>query len=89
MPRRMPRDWPPWWYWRLELSDHVIKRMAERRLIETDVREMLEDARGLHRLTLPGRWGVYARFRRRLWMVILEPEFDLRVTTVVTVFELE
>ncbi|HEX5011483.1 MAG TPA: hypothetical protein VFY71_13895 [Planctomycetota bacterium] len=71
------------------MTNHVIKRMAERRLTETDVREMLEDAHGLHRSKVAGRWGVYARFRRRLWMVILEPELELGITTVVTVFALD
>ena len=85
----MRRDWPSWWYWQLRFSTHATERMAERRLSELDVREMLEDARQLHRSTEPGRWGVYARFRRRTWEVILEPELEVQVTTVVTVFELD
>jgi hypothetical protein len=42
----MKRKWPDWWEWEPELSPHLLKRMADRRFTEVDLREMLEKAEG-------------------------------------------
>ncbi len=41
--------WPEWWDWELELSPHLLKRMADRGFSELDLRAMLDrqEATGL------------------------------------------
>jgi hypothetical protein len=41
-------EWPQWWSWELELSPHLMKRMADRGFDETELRLMLEDSSGYH-----------------------------------------
>jgi hypothetical protein len=30
----MVPDWPEWWFWDLEFTPHLLKRMVDRRFIE-------------------------------------------------------
>jgi hypothetical protein len=48
---------PIWWEWGLDLSPHLLKRMADRRFTEIDLRRMLERASGHRRDVVEGRWG--------------------------------
>ena len=34
-------NWPDWWSWDLEFSPHILKRMMDRGLTETDFRAMI------------------------------------------------
>jgi len=43
--------WPAWWVWELELTPHVLKRMVDREFTELDLRQMLEDASSLGRMS--------------------------------------
>jgi len=85
----MSRAWPSWWDWPLELSEHVLYRMKRTAIAETDLREMLEDARALDRDHEPGRWIVLTRLNRRPWEIVVELDFDLELVTVITVYPLD
>lgn len=80
------QTWPPWWDWELELSPHVLLRMVDRQFSETDLRGMLADASRCHGDADPGRWVVETTFHHRPWEVIIEPDFELRLTVVVTAY---
>jgi hypothetical protein len=77
---------PGWWEWDLELSPHVLKRMEDRGFTEVDLRRMLDGAIGVLPDVQRGRWRVAARFRRRKWTVIVEPDELKRVVVVVTAY---
>ena len=78
------RRWPEWWDWELELSPHLLKRMADRDFTEVDVRSMLQEATRLRRDIQPGRWIASTHLRRRRWEVILEPDADASILIVIT-----
>lgn len=58
MAREKQVQWPAWWDWELELSPHLVDRMQDRAFSETDLRVMLETARGLRADSEPGRWVI-------------------------------
>ena len=78
------REWPAWWDWELELSPHLLKRMADRRFTEIDLRRMLERASGYREDVVEGRWVIETRHRRRPWEVIVEPDGERELLVVVT-----
>lgn len=80
------RTWPIWWDWELELSPHLLKRMADRRFTEVDLRHMLERATNFRRDLIEGRWIIETRHRLRRWEVIVEPDFDAELLVVVTAY---
>lgn len=77
---------PAWLAWDIELSSHLLKRMADRGFTEVELRHMLEHVSVVHRDVMPGRWVVVGRLRRTRWQVIVEPDEDLQVLVVVTAF---
>ena len=85
----MHREWPSWWEWPLDISDQVFDRMKLREFSETDLREILQDATGLERDHEPGRWIVCTRLHGWLWEIIVEPDFELKVLTVITACPLD
>jgi len=83
------KEWPVWWGWELELSSHLLKRMADRGFTEVDLRSMLVDAMG-HRVDIvPARWVISTRHRGRLWEIIVEPDVRARILVVVTAYFME
>jgi hypothetical protein len=80
------KRWPEWWEWELEVSPHVLKRMADRDFTELDIRSMLQRAMRVRRDIVPGRWVVGTRLGRRRWDVIVEPDPEVRVLIVVTAY---
>jgi len=83
------RRWPAWWEWELEFSPHLLKRMADRRFTEIDLRVMLGRATGVRRDHEPGRWIVETRHRRRAWYVIVEPDPEAELLVVITAYPLD
>lgn len=79
---------PGWWAWDLEISPHMIKRMADRDFTELDLRAMLQSATRIRRGIEPGRWIVSARLRRRRWDVIVEPDRELERLVAITAYPL-
>ena len=75
----MESVWPEWWDWELEVSPHLLKRMADRDFTELDVRSMLQGATRVRPDVEPGRWIVSASRRRRRWEVIVEPDPEIQV----------
>lgn len=78
--------WPEWWFWDLELSPHLLKRMADRDFTELDLRLMLEDASGYHKNHEAGRWVVETTLRRLPWEVIVEPDEVRHTLVIVTAY---
>ena len=79
---------PSWWDWELELSPHLLKRMADRRFTEVDLRRMLEYATGYRQDVEEGRWVILTRHRRRHWEVIVEPDFGSELLVIITAYPL-
>ena len=79
-------EWPEWWTWELEFSQHLLKRMIDRQFNETDVRQMLEDATGLRENHEPGRWAIEARYADHSWIIIVEPLWNEKIQLVVTAY---
>jgi hypothetical protein len=82
----MPIEWPGWGVWELELSSHLLKRMAERDFNEVDLRQMLQNAFEYLPDVEVGRWMIRSKHRRRLWKIIVEPDFEREVLVIVTAF---
>jgi len=80
--------WPEWWYWELELSPHLLKRMMDRGFNEVDLRAMLSDATDYRPDIEPGRFVVDARHEGRDWEVIVEPDSAAQMLVVVTAYPL-
>ncbi len=80
------RKRPAWWEWDLELSPHLVKRMADRDFTEVDVRSMLHAATRLRRDVEPGRWLAFTRLRRNRWEVILAPDLTEERLVVITAY---
>jgi hypothetical protein len=81
-------DRPDWWSWEIELSDHLVLRMAQRDFNEADLRTMLEDANSVTPDAIPGRWFISTTFRGSPWAVILEPDLAERIIVAITAFEI-
>jgi hypothetical protein len=81
--------WPEWWSWELELSSHLLKRMADRSFTEVDLRAMLERATGWRPGGTEGRFEVETRHRGLPWRVVVEPDEHDRVLVVVTCYPVE
>ena len=82
----MPIEWPSWGDWELELSSHLLKRMAERDFNEVDLRQMLQSASEYLPDVEEGRWVIRSTHMRHLWKVTIEPDFEREVLVVVTAF---
>ena len=80
---------PSWWHWDLELNPHVLTRMEERDFTEVELRGMLSRTSRLARDVVPGRWQAFTRWRKKRWIVILEPDPEDRVVVVITAFQVE
>lgn len=85
----MPREWPAWWSWALELSPHLLERMVDRRFTEVDLRKMLHLARDYRRDVVGYRWLIEARFKGRDWEVVVEPDEERALLVVVTAYPVD
>lgn len=70
----------------MELSPHLLKRMADRGFTEVELRDMLERAVSLRRDIVLERWVVGTRHRRRRWEVIVEPDHEAQLLVVITAY---
>jgi hypothetical protein len=84
--REMP-SFPDWWRWELTFTSHAELRMEQRGVTEVEVRAMLEEATGFEPSVVDGRFMVHARHAERPWVVIVEPDADVNLLVVVTVYE--
>jgi len=80
------RKWPVWWYWELDLSPHLLKRMVDREFTEVDLRRMLEMAHTYRPDIVEGRWVIMTSHQGNPWEVIVEPDFDAELLVVVTAY---
>jgi hypothetical protein len=78
---------PEWWHWELTFTSHAELRMEQRGVTEVQVRAMLERATGFEPSVIEGRFMIHTRHAHRPWIVILEPDADIRLLVVVTVYE--
>lgn len=63
--------------------------MKDRHFTEIDLREMLDEARGLVRDFVPGRWIVDTRLDEERWEVIVEPDAARRRLVAITAYRVE
>jgi hypothetical protein len=80
------RAWPPWWAWDIDLTFHVLERMADRSFTEADLRDMLENATGFRRDVVEGRWIIEAGCGRQAWEVIVEPDIYTGKLAIITAY---
>ena len=73
----------------MELSAHLLKRMADRRFSEVDLRIMMNAALRLREDDEPGRWLVETSHERMPWAVIVEPDPEDELLVVITAYPLE
>jgi len=81
-------EWPSWWEWELDISPHCVKRMEDRGFTETDLRTMLADAVNLVEQA-HGTFLVETQLADVRWEVIVVPEDDEQVITIVTAYPCE
>ena len=70
----------------MELSPHVLKRMADRRFNEVELRRMLEHARDYREDIVDGRWIIVVRRGRVDWEIIVDPERATESLVVLTAY---
>ena len=78
---------PEWWNWSLSFTAHAELRMEQRGVTEVEVRAMLENATVCEPHIMAGRFMIHVRHLQRPWIVIVEPDADVRLLVVVTVYE--
>ena len=81
-------QWPEWWEWELELTPHLLKRMADRQFSEVDLRTMLALATRCEPEP-DGRFVIYSQWGGRHWEVVVEPDYTDRVLLVITAYARE
>lgn len=79
-------DWPTWWWWPLELTPHVLKRMEDRGFTELDLREMLEKATTMRPDVVQERYIIQTRHEGAAWEVIVEPDAVDQLLVVITAY---
>lgn len=67
----------------------MLKRMADRRFNEVDLRRMLQHATGYRADIMEGRWVVEVSHVATPWEVIVEPDDTVQLLVVVTAYPLE
>jgi len=82
------RGWPEWWDWELELTPHLLKRMADRRFNEVELRTMLADAID-YAEQQDGRSIVFTQLEGRNWELVVEPDYADHVLLVITAYPRE
>jgi hypothetical protein len=82
-------EWPDWWNWELEFSQHLLKRMVDRQFNEVELREMLEQAVSYRPNHEQGRWAIETRHSGDDWIVIVEPLSDEMVLLVITAYPVD
>jgi hypothetical protein len=82
-------EWPHWWHWELEISQHLLKRMIDRGFNEVDVREMLEDAADFRPNHEPSRFAIRSHLDGHPFELILEPLMMEEILLVVTAYPLD
>jgi hypothetical protein len=60
--------------------------MVERDFTEVGLHTMLDRATTYRRDVVEGRWVIETRHLRRLWEVVVEPDFDATKLVVVTAY---
>jgi hypothetical protein len=71
----------------LTFTSHAELRIEERGVNEVEVRAMLERATGFEPSVVEGRFMIHASHAQRPWVVIVEPDPDVNLLVVVTVYE--
>ena len=61
--------------------------MEQRGVTEVELRSMLERAAGFRPNIVKGRFMIDTRHEGRPWLVIVEPDAEIRLLVVVTVYE--
>ena len=82
-------EWPEWWNWELEFSQHLFKRMVDRQFSEVELREMLEHAKAYRPNHEQARWVIETRHASDDWSVIVEPLVDETVLLVITAYPVD
>ena len=77
---------PDWWDWEIELTPHIEKRMEDRDFTEVDLRAMMDKASAIRPDVVEGRWVVEARYRRKRWEIIVEPDETERLIVAITAY---
>lgn len=79
-------EWPEWWEWELELSQHLLKRMVDRQFNEIDLRDMLDRATAYRPNHEEGRWAIETRHANQPWLVIVEPLNEESLLLMITAY---
>jgi hypothetical protein len=82
-------EWPEWWNWELEFSQHLLKRMMDRQFNEVELREMLQNAKGYHHNHEEGRWAIETRHDDDDWIVIVEPLVNEAILLIITAYRVD
>jgi hypothetical protein len=78
---------PEWWTWELSFTGHAELRMEQRGVSEVDIRAMLQRAMRYEPSVIDGRFMIHVQHQDRPWVVIVEPDAEVRLLLVVTAYE--
>jgi hypothetical protein len=82
-------EWPEWWEWELEFTDHIEERMGDRRFNEVELRKMLDDAKGYRPDHVEGRYVIETVLGGREWEVVVEPDEVEQKLVLVTAYPVD
>jgi hypothetical protein len=80
---------PEWWFWDIEISSHVEKRMVQRSFTEIDLRSMLFFAQDHKEDIEEGRFKILSELNHVPWEIIVEPDHFEKLLVIVTAYPLE
>ena len=80
-------EYPEWWDWELSFTDHAKLRLELRDLTELDVRAMLQRASNAEPDPIEWRFQIPVRYRRRSWIIVVEPDEMFELLVIVTLYE--
>lgn len=78
---------PEWWESELEITPHLLKRMADRSFNEVELRSMLATPTGWRASASENRFIISSQHHGRMWEIVVEPDRASRLLTVITAYQ--
>ena len=81
--------WPEWWFWNIEITPHVEKRMVQRDFSEIELRTMLHGAHNFENDAVFGRFKIKSKLKGKSWEIIVEPDSIEKLLVIITGYQIE
>jgi gluconate kinase len=82
-------NWPEWWFWDVEITPHIEKRMLQRDFNEIELRQMLHSAKYFEKDIVDGRFKILTDFKKNEWEIIVDPDYEENLLVIITAYSTE